>query len=66
MDPIVDRRDTMSAQELLEEAELRFPEKIASLERRHQEAMEALEFESGCDQDLIEDLEDDLRSLLRI
>lgn len=56
----------MDAQELLEEAELRFPEKIAGLERRHQEAMEAIEFGSQCDEELLDDLREDLRSLLRI
>ena len=56
----------MSAQELLEEAELRFPEKIASIETKHSQALEAIEWESEADQDLIEDLEADLRSLLRI
>lgn len=64
--PIGDRRDQMDAQELLEEAELRFPEKIAGLERRHQEAMEAIEFGSQCDEELLDDLREDLRSLLRI
>jgi hypothetical protein len=61
-----DRREAMSAQELLEEAELRFPEKIASIETKHSQALEAIEWESEADQDLIEDLEADLRSLLRI
>jgi hypothetical protein len=56
----------MTAEELLEEAELRFPEKIARIEQKHSQALEAIEWESEEDQDLIDDLEEDLRSLLRI
>lgn len=66
MELIPDRRDQMSTGELLEEMELRFPEKLTELEGRHQEAMEALEWGGECDEELLEDLKQDLKSLLRI
>lgn len=56
----------MSLGELLEEMELRYPEKMTDLERRHPEALEAHEFQIECDSELTEDLIDDLKSLLRI
>lgn len=55
----------MDAQELLEELELRFPEKLAEIEMRHQDALEALDYGEG-DTEIIEELEDDLREMLRI
>lgn len=66
MEKIVDRRDEMSLEELLDEAELRFPSQLTRIQVRHAEALEALEWGSSCDEELLEDLADDLRSLLRV
>lgn len=63
---IIDPRDQMTVQELVDELHLRFPEQVAAFERRHGDAMEALEFDSDCDEDLLENLADDLRILLRV
>jgi len=65
---IVDRREQMDLAELLEELELSHPEEVASFERRHSEAMEAVEAEDldSVDPELLDDLREDLVSLLRV
>ena len=59
---IRDRRDDMTVEELIEELELRYPEKISDFERRH----DAYEDPDSATPEEIDDLIDDLRSLLRI
>jgi hypothetical protein len=63
---INDRRDEMDITELVEELELRFPERIADFQRRYSEAWEAAVSGEAGDDELIEDLCDELRSLLRV
>jgi hypothetical protein len=65
---INDRRDEMTAAELVEELELSRPEKVAGFERRYPEAMAAIADEDleACDPDDLDDLIAELRSLLRV
>lgn len=56
----------MDAQELLDELELRFPERMAEIETRHRDALESLEYGEEGDPEAIEELEDDLREILRV
>lgn len=65
---IVDRREQMDIGELLEELELAHPEEVADFERRHSEAMEAVEMDDldSVDPELLDDLRDDLVSRLRV
>ena len=63
-----DRRNDMSPEELLEELELRFPMEMTKMERLHPDAWEALMegSNSSVPDEEMDDLLDDLRSLLKI
>lgn len=65
---LVDRRDEMEMSELVEELELRFPEKFAEFERDHPEALQAVidDDVAGCEEELLSDLHDNLVALLRV
>ena len=65
---INDRRDGMTLAELVEELELSHPEKVAGFERRFPDAMAAVADGDldACDADELDDLANDLRSLLRV
>lgn len=65
---VPERHEDMDLQELLEELELSHPEKVAEFERRHYQAMEAVEAEDldSVDPELLDDLREDLVSLLRV
>ena len=65
---ITDRRDEMDLAELLDELELAHPEKVADFERRHGDAIAAVQEDDtdACDPDELAELAEDLRSLLRV
>jgi hypothetical protein len=63
---IVDQRQQMSLEELLEQLHLRFPEEVASFENEHEDALENLEFGTKCDDELLDDLKADLISRLSV
>lgn len=58
----------MDVFELVEELHLSYPDEVADFERRHRDAMEAVELEDleMCDPEQLDDLRDDLVSRLRI
>jgi hypothetical protein len=72
---LIDRRDEMTLTELVEELEVTYPERFATFESRHPDAMEAV-MEDGIespeeaeDEELAEslvELQDDIRGLLAI
>jgi len=65
---ITDRRDQMDVQELAEELELRFPGEVSRMETRYPEAWYAVMdgYPESAPEEEMEDLLDDLRSLLRV
>lgn len=57
----------MDTLELLEELELRFPEKIAEIELNHGDLLEQLDRDGQAeDPEALGDLEEELRDILRI
>lgn len=65
---LIDRREDMEPQELLEELELRFPEQMSSLENDYPDAWEALieGDQDDCPAEEWDDLMDSIRSLLKV
>lgn len=53
---LIDPRTDMSIEELMDELTLRFPEEVVNIEREHEDAFHALEWEDDCDPELLEAL----------